>query len=63
MYNGGTRSEDELAVLRGTETSAVLVEVAFVSNYDDQKFILDEENLKKAAAGIAAGILEVLEEQ
>lgn len=62
LYNGGTRSEDELAVLRGTETSAVLVEVAFVSNYDDQKFILDEENLKKAAAGIAAGILEVLEE-
>lgn len=62
LYDGGVRSEDELAVLRGTETSAVLVEVAFVSNYDDQKFILDEENLNKAAAGIAAGILEVLEE-
>ena len=62
LYDGGIRSEDELAVLRGTETSAVLVEVAFVSNYDDQKFILDEENLNKAAAGIAAGILEVLED-
>ena len=62
LYDGGTRSEDELAVLRGTETSAVLVEVAFVSNYDDQKFILDEDNLNKAAAGIAAGILEVLED-
>ncbi|MFA7636952.1 MAG: N-acetylmuramoyl-L-alanine amidase [Monoglobales bacterium] len=60
LYDGGTRSEDELAVLRGTETSAVLVEVAFVSNYNDQEFILNEENLKKAAAGIAAGILEVL---
>lgn len=62
LYDGGIRSEDELAVLRGTETSAVLVEVAFVSNYDDQKFILNEENLNKAAAGIAAGILEVLED-
>ncbi len=62
LYDGGIRSEDELAVLRGTETSAVLVEVAFVSNYDDQKFILDEKNLNKAAAGIAAGILEVLED-
>ncbi|MBR6524106.1 MAG: N-acetylmuramoyl-L-alanine amidase [Clostridia bacterium] len=62
LYDGGTRSEDELAVLRGTETSAVLIEVAFVSNYDDQEFLLDEENLNKAAAGIAAGILEVLED-
>lgn len=62
LYDGGIRSEDELAVLRGTETSAVLVEVAFVSNYDDQKFILNEENLNKAAAGIAAGILEALED-
>lgn len=62
LYDGGIRSEDDLAVLRGTETSAVLVEVAFVSNYNDQKFILDEENLNKAAAGIAAGILEVLAE-
>lgn len=61
LYDGGIRSEDELAVLRGTETSAVLVEVAFVSNYDDQKFMLDKENLNKAAAGIAAGIIEVLE--
>ena len=62
LYDGGVRSEDELAVLRGTETSAVLVEVAFLSNYDDQKFLLDEENLFNAAKGIADGILEVLED-
>lgn len=60
LRDGGIRSEDELAVLRGTETSAVLVEVAFVSSYSDQEFLLEEENLYKAAAGIAAGILEVL---
>ena len=61
LKDGGIRSEDELAVLRGTETSAVLVEVAFLSNYDDQAFLLNEENLRIAAQGIASGILEVLE--
>ena len=60
LYDGGVRSEDDLAVLGGTETSAVLVEVAFVSNYDDQKFLLTEENLIIAASAIADGILEVL---
>ena len=61
LKNGGIRSEDELAVLRGTETSAVLIEVAFLSNYGDQEFLLNEENLYIAARGIASGILEVLE--
>lgn len=60
LYDGGIRSEDDLAVLGGTQTSAVLIEVAFVSSYDDQEFLLVNENLMKAAAGIADGILEVL---
>ena len=60
LYDGGIRSEDDLAVLGGTQTSAVLVEVAFVSSYDDQEFLLVDENLMKAASGIADGILEVL---
>ncbi|MBR5586804.1 MAG: N-acetylmuramoyl-L-alanine amidase [Clostridia bacterium] len=61
LKNGGIRSEDELAVLRGTTTSAVLVEVAFLSNYSDQEFLLSEDNLNIAAAGIASGILDVLD--
>ncbi len=61
LYDGGIRSEDDLAVLRGTETAAVLVEVAFISDYEDQKFLLQKDNLSLAAKGIANGILEVLD--
>lgn len=60
LFDGGIRSEDDLAVLGGTQTSAVLVEVAFISSYDDQEFLISDTNLMKAASGIADGILEVL---
>lgn len=59
--NLGTQNGDELAVIRGTDAPAVLVELAFISNPGDREKLMDSEYLEKAAYAIAEGIFDILE--
>ena len=48
------------AVLRNTNMPAILVETAFIDNYEDNKFLGSEEGQEKLAVGIAKGTCEYL---
>lgn len=48
--------EERFAVLRYTKVPSILVETAFISNYEEEKLLADPEFRTKAADGIANGI-------
>ena len=50
-------------VLKNTDAPAVLVEVAFLSNLEDEKLLNDDAFLDKASTGIAKGIVKYLGKQ
>ncbi len=56
----GVRNGDQLAVIRGTNAPAVLIELAFITNVDDRAMLMSSVYQKKAAEGIASGILKSL---
>ena len=45
-------------VVKNTEMPATLVEVAFVSNPDEEAILKSEDGIKKAAIGIFNGIVK-----
>ena len=45
-------------VVRNTDMPAILIEVAFISNPEEEKLLNSEEGVKKAAQGIADGIAD-----
>ena len=47
-------------MLRNTNMPAILVETAFIDNYEDNKFLGSEEGQEKLAIGIAKGTCEYL---
>ena len=53
----GTKGAD-FYVVKHTDMPATLVEVAFVSNPDEEKLLDSEDGIKKAAQGIADGIAD-----
>ncbi|NLC06502.1 MAG: N-acetylmuramoyl-L-alanine amidase, partial [Syntrophomonadaceae bacterium] len=52
--------EQNLSVLRNTEMPSILIEVAFVSNPEEDRLLQQPEFRKRAARAIAAGIMEYL---
>lgn len=62
MYDRGVRERPELAVLRLTEMPAILIELGFVTNADDQEKLIDPEWQADAAWGIAQGINAVIKQ-
>ena len=58
--NLGIQVGDELAVIRGTDAPAVLVELAFITNVDDREKLMDEDYRQKAAEAIANGIIKTI---
>ena len=44
------------AVLRGSKSPSILVELGFISNYNDVRFFTSEEGQRKAAGAIADAI-------
>ncbi|MDD7363865.1 MAG: N-acetylmuramoyl-L-alanine amidase [Peptoniphilus sp.] len=56
MHNRGIKNRPELAVLRTTNMSAVLVEGGFMSNPDEMAEIKTDAYLDKLARGIVEGI-------
>ena len=57
----GVQVGDELAVIRGTNAPAVLVELAFITNEDDREKLMDEDYRQKAAEAIADGIIKTID--
>ncbi len=52
--------KNKLRVIANTSMPAVLLEVGYLSNPTDQKYLLDESFQDRLASGIAEGILEYL---
>ena len=59
LYDRGVKTAN-FYVLKCTNMPAVLVEVAFLSNPDEEKLLNNDVFLAKAAMGIAKGIVEFL---
>lgn len=51
---------DRLQVVATTKMPAVLVEVAFINNIEEEKLLKDDDFIENAAVGIARGILKHL---
>ncbi len=58
-YNRGVKSGN-FAVIRHTNMPAVLVETAFIDNYDDNSFLASENGKKACATAIYKGICDYL---
>lgn len=49
------------AVIKNTKMPAILVETAFIDNYDDNRFLASEEGKKACAVGIYKGLCDYLD--
>lgn len=58
-YNRGVKSAN-FAVLKHTNMPAILVETAFIDNYDDNRFLASDEGKYKCAVAIYKGICDYL---
>ena len=58
-YNRGVKSAN-FAVIKHTNMPAILVETAFIDNYDDNRFLASEEGKYKCAVAIYKGICDYL---
>ena len=58
-YNRGVKSAN-FAVIRHTNMPAILVETAFIDNYDDNRFLASEDGKYKCAVAIYKGICDYL---
>ena len=58
-YNRGVKSAN-FAVIRHTNMPAILVETAFIDNYDDNRFLANDDGKYKCAVAIYKGICDYL---
>ncbi len=58
-YNRGVKSAN-FAVIKHTNMPAILVETAFIDNYDDNRFLASDDGKYKCAVGIYKGICDYL---
>lgn len=58
----GICERKDVYILKQAKVPAVLVEVAFLSHYNDLQFLLNKQNQKQAAKGIYNGIIKALDE-
>mgnify|MGYP000189525985 FL=1 len=58
-YNRGVKSAN-FAVIKHTNMPAILVETAFIDNYDDNRFLASEDGKYKCATAIYKGICDYL---
>ena len=63
LRNRGTILRDELYILNHAVVPTTIVEMGYMSNQEDLKFIRKESGQKKIALGIRDGILQALEEE
>lgn len=60
LTNRGVKERKDLAVLNGTEMTAVLVELGFISNPENNKLLNYDSFLDKAAEAIVKGVCRYL---
>ena len=51
------KEDNDLYVINRVDSTAVLVELGFLSNYEDLAFLLSEEGKNQCAEGIATGLI------
>ena len=56
------KKDDDIFILEQAQVPAVLIEVAYLSNYSDLTYLKCPENIKKVAEGIYQGIIRVYDE-
>ena len=59
LCNRGVKSAN-FAVIKHTNMPAILVETAFIDNYDDNRFLASDDGKYKCAVGIYKGICDYL---
>ena len=59
LCNRGVKSAN-FAVIKHTNMPAILVETAFIDNYDDNRFLASDDGKYKCAVGIYKGICDCL---
>jgi N-acetylmuramoyl-L-alanine amidase len=55
------KKKDEIYILKKAVVPAVLIEVGYITNNSDMKYLSKEENRKAAAQGIYNGIMKAYE--
>jgi len=63
LRNRGTILREELFILNHAEVPTTIVEIGYMSNQEDLKFIRKESGQQKIALGIRDGILQALKEE
>lgn len=63
LRNRGTILREELYILNHAEVPTTIVEIGYMSNQEDLKFIRRESGQQKIALGIRDGILQALDEE
>ena len=56
------KSNDSYYILRKTQTPTVIVECAFLSNYEEAALIIEEDYQNKVAKAILSGLKNYLEQ-
>ncbi len=56
------RKEDDIFILENAQVPAVLIEVGYLSNYNDLEYLKKQDNIDKVAQGIYQGILSAYKE-
>ncbi|MBN2796650.1 MAG: N-acetylmuramoyl-L-alanine amidase [Clostridia bacterium] len=60
-YNRGVVSRPDLVVTRETEMDAVLVELGFITNFEEQQKLLTPSYIEKCAEAILEGVIDFME--
>lgn len=63
LRNRGTILREELYILNHAEVPTTIVEIGYMSNQEDLRFIRKDSGQQKIALGIRDGILQALEEE
>jgi len=56
------KEDNDLYVINRVDSTAVLVELGFISNYEDLAFLLSEDGKNQCAEGIATGLINYYNE-
>ena len=61
IHSHGEKRKDEIYILKKATVPAILIEVGYMTNYSDVKYLSQEENRRAVAQGIYNGIMKAYE--
>lgn len=62
LRNRGLKPRSDIYIIRNAKVPVTLLELGFVTNQSDLRYLLDEENRQKLAKGVYNGIMAALKE-